>query len=51
MAIRVVVLGAGFGGLEVTTVLSEALGDAADIVLIDKDDAFVFGFAKLEVLF
>jgi sulfide:quinone oxidoreductase len=48
---RVVVLGAGFGGLELTTTVSEALGPAADIVLIDKSDAFVFGFSKLEVMF
>src|SRR5215472_13380336 len=48
---RVVVLGAGFGGLELTTILSEALGDAVDIVLIDKSDAFVFGFSKLDVMF
>ena len=48
---RVVVLGAGFGGLELTTILSEAFGDTIDIVLIDKGDAFVFGFSKLEVMF
>jgi len=48
---RVVVLGAGFGGLELTTMVSDALGEAADIVLIDKSDAFVFGFSKLEVMF
>jgi sulfide:quinone oxidoreductase len=48
---RVVVLGAGFGGLELTTILSDALGDAVDIVLVDKGDAFVFGFSKLDVMF
>jgi sulfide:quinone oxidoreductase len=47
----VVVLGAGFGGLELTTLLSDALGDAVDIVLVDKSDAFVFGFSKLDVMF
>jgi len=51
MKTRVVVLGAGFGGLELTTILSDALGDAIDIVLIDKGDAFVFGFSKLDVMF
>ncbi|MFZ0038352.1 MAG: FAD-dependent oxidoreductase [Candidatus Acidiferrales bacterium] len=51
MRTRVVVLGAGFGGLELTTILSEAFGDALDIVLIDKADAFVFGFSKLDVMF
>src|SRR5580692_9898334 len=48
---RIVVLGAGFGGLELTTILSEALGNQTDIVLIDKNDSFVFGFSKLEVMF
>ena len=33
---RVVVLGAGFGGLELTTRLSEELGDDVDVVLIDQ---------------
>ena len=51
MPTRVVVLGAGFGGLELTTILSDAFGDAIDIVLIDKGDAFVFGFSKLDVMF
>src|ERR1700733_1361120 len=51
MRTRVVVLGAGFGGLELTTILSEAFGEAIDIVLIDKSDTFVFGFSKLDVMF
>src|SRR6202166_2532847 len=51
MRTRVVVLGAGFGGLELTTILSEAFDEAIDIVLIDKGDAFVFGFSKLDVMF
>jgi len=48
---RIVILGAGFGGLELATVLSEALGNDADVTLIDKSDAFVFGYAKLDVMF
>ncbi|HET7719893.1 MAG TPA: FAD-dependent oxidoreductase, partial [Acidimicrobiales bacterium] len=48
---RVLVLGAGFGGLELTTRLSETFGDDADVVLIDKSDGFVFGFSKLDVMF
>jgi sulfide:quinone oxidoreductase len=48
---RVVVLGAGFGGLELATVLSETLGDDVDVTLIDKSDSFVFGFSKLDVMF
>jgi sulfide:quinone oxidoreductase len=48
---RVVVLGAGFGGLELTTRLSDEFGDAADVVLIDQSDGFIFGFSKLDVMF
>jgi sulfide:quinone oxidoreductase len=48
---RVVVLGAGFGGLELATTLSEALGEDVDVTLIDKGDAFVFGYSKLDVMF
>ena len=51
MQTRVVVLGAGFGGLELMTILSDAFGEALDIVLIDKGDSFVFGFSKLDVMF
>jgi sulfide:quinone oxidoreductase len=51
MTTRVVVLGAGFGGLELTALLSEARGPAIDVVLIDRSDAFVFGFSKLDVMF
>ncbi len=31
--------------------LSEALGETVDVTLIDKSDAFVFGFSKLDVMF
>ena len=48
---RVLILGAGFGGLELSTRLSEAFGDDADVTLIDRTDAFVFGFSKLDVMF
>jgi sulfide:quinone oxidoreductase len=48
---RVVVLGAGFGGLELSTMLSEAFGDEIDVTLIDRSDAFTFGFSKLDVMF
>ena len=48
---RVVILGAGFGGLELATMLSEAVGDEVAVVLIDKNDAFVFGYSKLDVMF
>ena len=48
---RVVILGAGFGGLELASTLSEAVGDGVDVTLIDKEDAFVFGYSKLDVMF
>jgi len=48
---RIVVLGAGFGGLELTTRLSEELGDGHEVVLIDQGEGFVFGFSKLDVMF
>ena len=51
MTPRILVLGAGFGGLELTTLLSEALGDQLDLTLIDKNDSFFFGFSKLDVMF
>jgi sulfide:quinone oxidoreductase len=51
MSERVVVLGAGFGGLELCSTLSEELGDEVDVTLIDKGDGFVFGFSKLDVMF
>jgi sulfide:quinone oxidoreductase len=51
MKSRIVILGAGFGGLELSTLLSEALGDAADVTLIDRSDHFMFGFSKLDVMF
>src|SRR3954467_13315102 len=49
--VRVLVLGAGFGGLELAAFLSERFGDDVDLVLIDKRSTFVFGFSKLDVMF
>ncbi len=48
---RILVLGAGFGGLELCTMLSEAFGDGIDVTVIDKGDSFTFGFSKLDVMF
>lgn len=48
---RIVVLGAGFGGLEIASTLSAEFGDALDLTLIDKGEGFVFGFVKLDVMF
>jgi sulfide:quinone oxidoreductase len=44
----ILILGAGFGGLEVAAQLSEA--GATDVVVVDAADGFTFGFSKLEVL-
>ena len=48
---KVVILGAGFGGLELASRLSDEVPDAVDVTLIDKNDAFVFGYSKLDVMF
>jgi sulfide:quinone oxidoreductase len=47
---HVLILGAGFGGLELATRLSESFGDIARVTLIDRNDSFYFGFSKLEVM-
>jgi len=48
---HVVILGAGFGGLELATRLSESVPDAVRVTLIDKNDSFMFGYSKLDVMF
>jgi sulfide:quinone oxidoreductase len=47
---HVVILGAGFAGLELATRLSEELADEVQVTLIDQNDSFSFGFSKLDVL-
>ena len=47
---HVVIVGAGFAGLELATRLSESLRDAVHVTLIDRNDSFYFGFSKLDVL-
>ncbi len=51
MKLKIVVLGAGFGGLELSAILSEALSERLDLTLIDKSDTFYFGYSKLDVMF
>ncbi len=48
---KVVILGAGFGGLELSSTLSEELGDQVEVTLIDRSDSFSFGYSKLDVMF
>jgi sulfide:quinone oxidoreductase len=47
---RVLILGAGFAGLELATRLSESLADEVEVTLLDKNSSFYFGFSKLDVL-
>ena len=47
---HVVIVGAGFAGLELATRLSESLRDAVHVTLINRNDSFYFGFSKLDVL-
>jgi sulfide:quinone oxidoreductase len=47
----VLILGAGFAGLELATRLSESLAGEVRTTLIDQNDAFTFGFSKLDILF
>src|SRR6478609_11773724 len=48
---RILILGAGFGGLELAADLSAELGESADVTVIDRGDAFVFGYSKLDLMF
>lgn len=48
---NVLILGGGFGGLELATRLHETLSNDVDVTLIEKNDFFILGFAKFEVLF
>ena len=48
---RVLILGAGFGGLELASTLDAALGSDVEVTLVDRAEGFVFGFSKLDVMF
>jgi sulfide:quinone oxidoreductase len=51
MKTHVVILGAGFGGLELASRLSDSLADEVRVTLIDQNESFTFGFSKLDILF
>ena len=51
MTRQVVILGAGFGGLELSTLLCERLASDVEVTLIDQNDAFTLGFSKLDIVF
>jgi sulfide:quinone oxidoreductase len=48
---RVLILGAGFAGMELASSLSETHGDEVAVTLLDQSDAFIFGYSKLDVMF
>ena len=48
---HVVILGAGFAGLELATRLSETLAGEVRVTLLDQSDSFSFGFSKLDIVF
>jgi sulfide:quinone oxidoreductase len=48
---RILILGAGFGGLELATELAEKLGDGHEVTVIDRGEGFVFGYSKLDLMF
>jgi sulfide:quinone oxidoreductase len=48
---HVVILGAGFAGLELASRLSESVVDEVRVTLIDQTDGFTFGFSKLDIVF
>ena len=51
MATQILILGAGFGGLELSSKLSAEIADEVQVTLIDKNEAFVFGFSKFDLMF
>ena len=50
MRARVVILGAAFGGLELSSLLSAELAGEVDLTLIDQSDSFIVRFSKLDVM-
>lgn len=48
---NILILGGGFGGLEVATSLRARLDDDFKITLIDRKDFFFVGFAKFDLMF
>jgi sulfide:quinone oxidoreductase len=48
---HILILGAGFGGLEAATSLREELPADYTITLVDRNDHFLIGFSKFDVLF
>jgi sulfide:quinone oxidoreductase len=51
MTKNILILGAGFGGLESALSLGTLLNEKYSITLIDKPDSFFIGFSKFDILF
>ncbi|MBT3941941.1 MAG: FAD-dependent oxidoreductase [Chloroflexi bacterium] len=51
MTKQILILGAGFGGLELSHRLSTEVADEVQVTLIDKNEAFRFGFSKFDLMF
>ncbi len=51
MGASILILGAGFGGLETATRLREALDESFEITVVDQRDFFNFGFTKFDLMF
>ena len=51
MTKNILILGGGFGGLEVATSLRAKLDKTFKITLIDKKDFFIVGFTKFDLMF
>jgi sulfide:quinone oxidoreductase len=47
---HVVILGAGFAGLELASRLSETASDRVRVTLIDRNESWYFGYSKLDVM-
>ena len=50
MGKKIVILGAGFGGLCISNILRKNLDDTHDIIVIDKKDYFMMGLTNLWIL-
>jgi sulfide:quinone oxidoreductase len=50
MGKKIVILGAGFGGLCISNILRKNLHDTHDIIVIDKKDYFMMGLTNLWIL-
>jgi sulfide:quinone oxidoreductase len=48
---HVVILGAGFAGLELAARLTDTLPDEVRVTLIDESESFTFGYSKLDIMF